>query len=279
MEKQPTMEKEEMEIFEKRLAEEISKKIAVSMELNGSGATVQVVLRKGEALPMREPETVNLTGTIDAPARWVESKQRLNHKEAYNGGNTDESSIVEENGNNSRVMVYREEGSVTLIENETSYYRNTIEGRLCTSEKYDKFGINSGDYKNPQDMADFFKMNRTCFASVAEANSLVNLLRNFEANVTSQMKDLDDRRGNITQLRQQVVQSNLPDSFTLTMPIFNGLPKQNIEVEVWIDPATYGCTLISAQAEDLKVELADKAIDEVVERIREAAPAITIIEV
>lgn len=278
MEKQQTMENEEMSIFEKRLAEEISKKIAVSMELNGSGATVQVVLRKGEALPMREPEAVNLTGTIDAPARWVESKQRLNHKEAYNGGNTDESSIVEENGNNSRVMVYRENGTVVLIENETSYYRNTIEGRLCTSEKYDKFGINSGDYKNPQDMADFFKMNRTCFASVAEANSLVSLLRNFEANVTSQMKDLDDRRGNITQLRQQVVQSNLPDSFTLTMPIFNGLPKQSIEVEVWIDPATYGCTLISAQAEDLKVELADKAIDEVIERIREAAPAITIIE-
>lgn len=33
------MEKEEMEIFEQKLAEEISKKVAVSMELNGSGGT------------------------------------------------------------------------------------------------------------------------------------------------------------------------------------------------------------------------------------------------
>lgn len=244
--------------MKKKINEEIKTAIAQAVMEKG-----EIVIRTGEALPAREPITVEISGNIDAPAMWIESKF------AYN---------FEEFQNKCHVVVERDAGKINLCEDERSYLCNCITGKLELSKEYKAFAINEGNYFPSQKLADFLKMHRSCFANKQEAMNLVAQLYSFEAKVNTQIKDADDRRGNVTKLRKQVVQSNLPDSFSLCIPIFKGLEKQTIEVEVYIDPSTLGCTLVSADAEDIKTELTYKAIDDVLERIKTKAPHVTIIE-
>ena len=35
----------------------------------------EIIIREGHALPAKEPERVNISGTIDTPARWAENRE------------------------------------------------------------------------------------------------------------------------------------------------------------------------------------------------------------
>lgn len=99
-----------------------------------------------------------------------------------------------------------------------------------------KFAINTGDYIGAFEMADMIKAYRSYFTSQADAMKLVNELRNFKAKIDKEIEASDDKRGNTKFLRSQIVESNLPKSFKLEIPIFKGQPKKTIEVEVEVNP-------------------------------------------
>lgn len=88
----------------------------------------------------------------------------------------------------------------------------------------------------------------------------------------------DDKRGNQKILRAQTVESNLPKSFNVNMPIFKGTEKRTFEVEVEINPNDLSCTLVSQEAHDIVVQERDNQMDAVLGRIGDAAPNIVIIE-
>lgn len=88
----------------------------------------------------------------------------------------------------------------------------------------------------------------------------------------------EDKRGNQKILRAQTVESNLPKSFNVNMPIFKGTEKRTFEVEVEINPNDLSCTLVSPDAHDIVVQERDNQMDAVLGRIGDAAPNIVIIE-
>ena len=51
-----------------------------------------------------------------------------------------------------------------------------------------------------------------------------------------------------------------------------------MQVEVYVNPNDFTCTLVSAQSNELIIETRDTIIDEVLERIRLTCPDIVIIE-
>lgn len=79
----------------------------------------------------------------------------------------------------------------------------------------------------------------------------------------------------------QVVNSNLPESFTLSIPVFKGGNKENLEVETFakIDGRNVAFVLMSPGAEETLETLRDTAIDKELEAIKEIAPEIAIIEI
>jgi hypothetical protein len=54
-----------------------------------------------------------------------------------------------------------------------------------------------------------------------------------------------------------VIQSNIPDGFTLNIPVFKGFPKVSINVELYVNPDTFNVTLVSPEVEDYIAETAD----------------------
>lgn len=246
----------------KEVKTEVKKQIAEMLANGLPSQCGEIVIREGKAMEIHEPVKVVISGTLDAPARWLETRMHLG--------------LVNQGANH--VLVDRENLSITLQCNENNHYGSKISGSLIVSPEFKRFGINEGEYITNFDMAELFKMNRSFFETKAVAMKLVTELQNFRAKVDKDIEKSDNNRGDKRLLINQVVQSNLPEAFNLQIPIFKGTPKQTINVEVYVSPADFSCTLVSAEVNDLLEEMRDHEMDAVLDRIKAVCPDIVIIE-
>lgn len=246
------------------LKQEIGKQVAeaVAQMASQQSGQLDVVIREGAALPLYEPVKVVIDGIIDSPARWLEKRPEL-----------------QQITNKCYVKVDREKLKITLRINENAHYGTLIEGSMQIAEAFKKFHINDGHCFTLIDMAKLFKMNRSFFETKQQASELVTLLQNFKGKVNKDLESSTDNRGNKKIDFRQAVESNLPEAFTLHLPIFKGMEAEDIECEVYIDPDDWSCQLISPDANDIIEKYRDEKIGEVIERIEAAMPGVVVIEI
>lgn len=241
----------------------------VVINLPTEGNQVEVTLREGPApqlLDPKPPVVINLKGTIGSVVEFL--SKRLN---------TGQFSLSD-----SHVLVDREKVSITLVINETDFYtRGKIVGQLAYNPKFVEFGINGGKVWTPIELGMFFKMNRAFFIDRKTNMELVSTLMNFTATVNHKIERTMTENGNRTENFAQVVNSNLPPVFSVQMPIFKGMPPEIIEVETiaQVNGREVALVLLSPAAQVALEDLRDKVIDEEINKIREIAPQIAIIEV
>lgn len=127
----------------------------------------------------------------------------------------------------------------------------------------------------------FLKMHRAFFVTKTENMTLVSLLKNFKAKIVSDVEKAKEENGSKTDNYSQVVDSNLPKSFKIKIPLFKGSSPEEIEVETYadIDGRNASLTLISAGATETVDNVKNNIIDETLKHIREVAPDIVIIEI
>ena len=115
-----------------------------------------------------------------------------------------------------------------------------------------------------------------CTIQHGTGNSLEELQSQHDSKVENSRQDNGSRTDNYS----QVVNSNLPASFNLIVPIFKGRPAEEIEVEIIadVDGRNIRLSLCSPGAEVIVEEERNKAIDEQLLLIRKLAPDIAIIE-
>lgn len=154
---------------------------------------------------------------------------------------------------------------------------DVIEGSLKLHPDLLKFSINSGKSYGTYELSDFIKMNRHYFENKDYAMKLVSQLRDFEGKVSRDMEQKGDDRGNRRALINQVVESNIPASFILELPVFVGQNKIRLEVEVCIN-SSFECTLISPDLKEL-IDLKSKEIlGEQLELIKSLHPELKVFE-
>ena len=241
-------------------------KLNVVVPKDYSGAPIEIILREGKAaeqLPNREPINVEINGTIDTPFRWLEKKVELiDQKKAY-------------------ISVSRDNMSIALVDKENDYYSNNIAGGLEASKEMKAFGINADKRWEPIKLSQFFKMHRAFFKDKTENMTLVSTLKNFKAKVAQDIERSKEENGSKTDNYSQVVDSNLPKSFKLNIPLFKGFACEEIEVEIYadVDGRDVSLSLVSAGANEAIEEYKNRVIDEQIEAIKVVAPDIAIIEV
>ena len=241
-------------------------KLNVVVPKDYSGAPIEIILREGKAaeqLPNREPINVEINGTIDTPLRWLEKKVELiDQKKAY-------------------ISVSRDDMSIALVDKENDYYSNNIAGWLEASKEMQEFGINTDKKWEPIKLSQFFKMHRAFFKDKSQNMMLVSTLKNFKAKVNQDIERSKEENGSKTDNYSQVVDSNLPKSFKLNIPLFKGFACEEIEVEIYadVDGRDVSLSLVSAGANEAIEEYKNKVIDEQIEAIKGVAPDIVVIEV
>lgn len=241
-------------------------KINLILPENYNGTPIEVVIREGKApvaLDPKEPINVEIRGTIDAPYKWLEKRVGLiNQKQSH-------------------ILVNRDGMYIGLTINENDYYQTEIEGVLQPSKEIEEFGINNDKKWEPIKLSQFFKMHRAFFKDKSENMMLVSVLKNFKAKVNQDIERSKEENGSKTDNYSQVVDSNLPKSFKLNIPLFKGFACEEIEVEIYadVDGREVSLSLVSAGANEAIEEYKNKVIDEEIETIKSIAPDIVIIEV
>ena len=241
----------------------------IQVNLAPGMSKAELIIREGEApmqLAPKAPVKTNITGVIGTIAEYLEKridKGQFDQKDCH-------------------ILVNREKVEITLIINEADEYRRgQIVGKLDYNPKFIEFGINGGKVWTPTELGMFIKMNRAFFSDRKVNMDMVTSLMNFTADVNNKIERSMRENGNRTDNFAQVVNSNLPDSFTIQMPIFKGMQLETIEVETFaqVNGRDVAFILISPGAQATLEDLRDKVIDEQLSRIREIAPEIAIIEV
>lgn len=241
-------------------------KINLVVPKDYNGKPIEVVLREGEApvvLDPKEQERVVINGTIDAPLRWLEKRVELINQKATN------------------IIVNRDKMGVALTIDETNYYQTEINGILQASKEMQEFGINVEKKWEPIKLSKFIKMHRAFFTDKSQNMMLVSTLKNFKAKVNQDIERSKEENGSKVDNYSQVVDSNLPKSFKLNIPLFKGFACEEIEVEIYadVDGRDVSLSLVSAGANEAIEEYKNKVIDVQLDAIRQIAPDIVIVEV
>lgn len=243
------------------------KKVVVNLPEGAS--TAELIIREGSApqvLDPKPPVKINLQGVIGTPVEFL--TQRSKESEQFNE-------------KRAHVIVERENVEITLVFNENDEYtRGKVSGKLSYHPKFVEFGINAAKGWTPNKLGEFFKMNRAFFPDREKNMELVSKLKNFDATVSSKIEQERNENGSFKDNYGAVVQSNLPDAFTVKMPIFKGTPAETLEVEIYasVDGRDVTLSLVSPSALQILEEQRDKVIDEQVKLIRQLCPGIVIVE-
>lgn len=233
----------------------------VNITLNESGQFLEV--RQGEALEIKPPLNIEIYGVLDSPVKWLEKRfEKIDLDEAH-------------------IVVDRDKKIISLVFNETNTYEHSmVRGQLSIHPIFEKFGINSGKYRTPLEMSELFKMNRSYFENTQTAMELVSLLKVFKAKVNKEVEqNIDLHKGDKKLIYNQVVDSNLPPTFNVELPIFKGGEKHVLELETYFNPDDLTCTLVSPQANDIIEQITDDAINSVLEQIKNITDRLPIIEI
>ena len=231
---------------------------------------VEITLRDAPAakvLDEKAPVKIDISGTIGAVAEWL--KKRVE--------------ACQFSQKNCHILVDRDKAEITLITNESDEYkRGIIKASLKFNPEFLAFGINdSSEVWTPTELGMFMKMHRSYFADKSENMKLVSTLMNFVATVNNSIAKSVKENGDRTDNFSQAVDSNLPASFTICIPILKGGKKESIEVETFakISGREVSFMLISPDAATLFEEIKETEIDAQLAAIAEIAPDIAIIEV
>lgn len=229
----------------------------------------ELIIREGAAVKQLEPKApvkTEITGVIGVVQEYL--KKRINTGQFKQ--------------ERSHIIVNRDKITIKLVINEDDEYtRGTVMSKLSVNPKFLEFGINEGSKVwTPEQLGLFLKMNRAFFVDKNENLLLVSKLMHYEATINQQASQGVDANGSRTNSFSQVVESNLPPSFKIRIPIFKGHPAEDLEIETFaqVNGREVHFILLSPGANESLEAIRDKAIDEELEEIKEIAPNIAILE-
>lgn len=244
-----------------------SNKVEVHIDNYTGSKPVEVIFREGvagKALDEKAPLSIDVTGVITNPVSWLEKRVDL---------------IDQHNAN---VLVERDEMKITLTVNEDEpYLKAQIIGKAEFSKIFIDFGINDPQKGwTPAKLGQFLRLNRALFNDKEECMKLVSSLKNFTAKAKSEIEKQRDPSGSRADVYRTQVESNLPKSFTICLPIFKGKEKTTIDVEFdhYLSEGEVFLQLVSPGAKEMADEWKDRVIDDEIRKIRELAPDIAILE-
>jgi len=221
----------------------------------------ELVIREGQALPLANTPNLNIAGVINAPSEFIKARN------------------ADFKINKSNCQVNRNARRIDLYLNEDSPFGTYhISGHIYLGNKFKALGINDSEVSyTPRDLAKKLKMLRSIFDSRTEHAAVINSLRDIKAKLKQDLDAKDDNRGNLSASFEQTLESNIPEKFTINIPLIEGQKPTKFDVHIFIEGSSYNdlrCYLESVDAADMIEESVEKLIDAEVKIIKEYAVVI-----
>lgn len=191
-----------------------------------------IVIREGQApkqLDAIKPNKVHIKGTISAPSEFYKKRKKLH------------------NPDKCHVLFDRNKGTITLVVDEQFENDNyKITGEIQDNPDLKPFQINTNHLFGVKELMGILKFNRIHFVD-KEANAKIVLsLQNFKGKIEKTLADTSDLRGNDEKSRLVKLETELEESFKLSMPMHKGgksvvftvdvcLSATSADVQVWLE--------------------------------------------
>lgn len=198
------------------------------LKLNITTENDKVIILTGEAPKHIEPKVINIQGNLLAPSEYLETNE-LDKKDCY-------------------VLVDMDNCSLELVIGKNNHYQDKIKGVMKKSSLLTALGINTTTQRSSKELAKILKSYRD-FIDPKDFG-LIGKLMTFEAKVNTVIEDSSAQSGNTKKLLEKTVQTGLPESFVMTLPIYQGFEMQTINVELWAE-ATSNTVVFSLESMDL----------------------------
>jgi hypothetical protein len=200
----------------------------------------EITIREGEALPLQEPEKIDFKGVLFAPGDFMENRKKsLDPKTSH-------------------LIVDEKAGNVSFYIDEKNHYRDIVFGELRPSAVIALFGINKEKFYGDKELAKFFRKAEYYFVDAEAHKKIVNELMKFKAKVDVQIEKAQDNRGNVKQLYERAVESNIPESFVMKAPLFDGYDPIQFTVLIGAEADTTGVKFFLESPELFKLEEVEK---------------------
>lgn len=233
--------------------EQPKRTLGIDLKVEGN----EVTIREGaaaELLPPIKPEKVAIIGDFRAVGRYLNGRT---------GPKTD-NQLQLADPKNAIILTNKEKMTIRLMTNPNSPIAAEVLGKAERSEELSLFGINTGKSYRRDELFKLVRMNRILFSDYQEHSDLLAALKSFKA-TTSGSSEIDtDMRGNKNIAYQKELRSNMPEYFSLTVPIIKGEAKETFPVEICIEESD-GIASFRFESPALQ-ELMAARIDEMFER-------------
>jgi hypothetical protein len=205
-----------------------------------------IVIREGDApkpLDVIKPNKVHLKGTISAPSEFYNKRKKLHDPDKCH------------------VLFDRNKGTITLVTDENFENDNhKITGEIQDNPDLKPFQINTNHLFGVKELMGILKFNRIHFVD-KEANAKIVLsLQNFKAKIEKTLADTSDLRGTDEKSKLTKLETELEESFKLSMPMHKGGKSVVFVVDI----------CLSASSSDVQVWLESKELKELQDGSRNA---------
>ena len=210
------------------------------------GSQDELIIRQGDAPPIPERKAIRIDGLLEAPGEYVSKRKSMINPFL------------------THVTVERLKGKITLVTGDDDEFANTITGQLKANPALRDFRINGEAWASPADLGDFLRRGRRFFANKEQGGKLVESLATFKAKVSREIEKSNDKRGNYTDAVSQQVATEIPSTFDLEIPIFQGHDSVVFQVEIFFEIRDAGCRIYlqSIELDEIIESTTNSLIDE-----------------
>lgn len=200
----------------------------------------QVIIREGDALPLKEPLALSITGDIHSVAIFIKNRRpaSANQYQIIDPGQA-------------VITVDKKASTITLRTHPNDVYGTTVTGVLEISDELKTFRVNDKKLLSQKEVIDILRFNRIYFRDADRHQEVLMAYQRFTYKTESDgHSNAKDRSGNHSSAISKSVTTNLPDNFVLKVPIFKGEAEKQFRVEICLD-VTEGSAKFWFESEEL----------------------------
>jgi len=225
------------------------------VKVNIAAENGEVVIRTGEALPLKEPLKYAFSGTIDAPLAFVKGKQ------------------IEFDIKKALVEIDRQKTHVKFFADKENCYGAVVEGKLEFHETFLKFRFNNDGTQlfSRQQLQSLIKLNSFVFQDKDKQMDLLQKIAKIEVDVQMNMQQGNDARGNKNNNFNKSVTTNIPVDVIFGMQIYKGGEPVKFKAEICYDATETGLQFWFESAELVEIinEKGLSKVDEIANEFKE----------
>lgn len=188
-----------------------------------------IILREGQALPLREPIKINISGDINTVKSFIDKRKNA-------GSGADDPGLQYINPDRAIVIVDKASLSIGLYLDRESAYGTEVLAKLEIEPELLKFCIESNKKFTQQELIKLLKYGKRWFADEGAHAELLFAYMKLDVKVSADLKnDGPDGRGNKFSSFEKKVTSNIPADFIMSIPLFKGQEPKRFRVEICFD--------------------------------------------